>query len=202
MHIQVTSKNVDVSPALRERAQDRIADAVQKYFPRSGDAYVSVGKDGPLFRVDVVLHLPTGATLQSHASAQDAYAAAEDAFTRLEKRLRRYKRRIQDRRARGENGADAEALQAAFTVLAPVDGPDVDDEDTDESAEPGAPVIVAESTADLPLMSVASAVWELDITNAPALVFRNESHGRLNVIFRRADGHIGWIDPNQPSPAS
>ncbi len=202
MQIQVVSKGIDVSPALRERIAERVEGAVDKYFGgRSGEAFVTVARDGHGFRVDSSLHLPSGALMQAHGSADDAYAAAEDAMTKLEKRLRRYKRRLKDKRA----GKSEAAETAAITVFEAQYAPDVD-EDEDEPAvdmdAPPAPAVIAETNAGLATMTVAMAVLELEVADAPVLVFRNIAHGGINVVYRRPDGHIGWVDPARERDAA
>lgn len=190
MQIQVVSKGIDVSPALRERVSERIEEATEKYFGRPGDAFVTVTRDGHGFRVDCTLHLPSGALLRTHGEKDDAYAAAEQALDRLEKRLRRYKRRRDDKRGRSHEET------ALLTLQAPVG--DVDD-DADDMPAGGddEPLVIAETTAELARMTVRDAVAELIDTNAPTMVFRNDAHGGLSVIYRRPDGHIGWIDPER-----
>lgn len=199
MQIQVVNKGIDVSEALRERIHERVADAVDKFAHRPGEAFVVIEREGFGFRVDASVHLPSGALLQARASGEDAYAAAEIALDRLEKRMRRYKRKLVDHRP-AHNGREA----GTHVVL---QGRAIDDHDVDEDAAapgddaPGEPVIVAESDAMLPSLSVGEAVYELELANAPVLVFRNAVHGSLNVVYRRPDGHIGWIDPERSRSA-
>jgi ribosomal subunit interface protein len=201
MHIQVVNKGIDVSEALRERIEGRVADAISKYIHRPGEAFVVIERDGPGFRVDCSVHLPSGALLQTQATGVDAYGAAETSLERLEKRLRRYKRRMVNRRGRNANHEavpEAAPAPAAHVVLRRPDLPDdeaLDDEKDLDGAGGLEPVVVAESSAELPTLTVGMAVYELEIANAPVLVFLNAAHGALNVVFRRPDGHIGWIDP-------
>ncbi|MGD2133853.1 MAG: ribosome-associated translation inhibitor RaiA [Maricaulaceae bacterium] len=194
MHIQVVNKGIDVSDALRERIHERLEEAVAKFSHRPGEAFVVIEREGHGFRVDCSVHLPSGALLQARASGDDAYGAAEVALDRLEKRLRRYKRKLVDHRPARANHAPA-----THTVLQGAPHFDEHDEDEAEDAggEPGEPVIVAESLAQLPHLTVSMAVLELEVANSPVLVFRNSAHGGLNVVFRRPDGHVGWIDPER-----
>jgi ribosomal subunit interface protein len=192
MQIQVVNKGIDVSEALRDRIRERVADAVSKYAHRPGECLVVIEREGYGFKVDCSVHLPSGVMLQAQSGGEDAYGAAEAALDRLEKRLRRYKRRLVGRRsARNQNGAEA-----AHVVLQGRGGFDDEDED-EESAVAADPVVVAETSAELPTLTVGMAVFELELANAPVLVFRNAAHGSLNVVFRRPDGHIGWIDPER-----
>lgn len=206
MQIQVVNRGIDVSEALRERIEERVAEAISKYIHRPGEAFVVIERDGPGFRVDCSVHLPSGAMLQTRAVGGDAYGVAEISLDRLEKRLRRYKRRMVSRRGQrnaNHDEAPAEAVvSATHVVLRRLDLPDddLDDEAADEESDyNGAggdePVVVAESSAELPTLTVGMAVFELELTDAPVLVFLNAAHGAMNVVFRRPDGHIGWIDP-------
>lgn len=194
MQIQVVSKGIDVSPALRERVTERIAEATEKYFGRPGEAHVTVTRDGFGFRVDCTLHLPSGAILRTEGHKDDAYLAAEQSLERLEKKLRRYKRRRDDKRRPSHE-------EAAMLVLqAPVTEPDWDEVEDDaplHGGDEGEPLIIAEATTELQRLTVKDAVEELIETGAPTLVFRNEAHGGISVIYRRSDGHVGWIDPER-----
>jgi ribosomal subunit interface protein len=206
MDIRVLSKGIDFSDALKERLEVRLTDAMSKYMHRPGEAFVTVGREGFGFEVECTVHLPTGAHLTAKGHAADAYAAAEDAVEHVEKRLRRYKRRLVNRRTSG--GKDTARL-VVFEAPA-AGGADVDDgafedglgaADLGETGEGGAdPVVIAERAAELPHMSVAMAVEELGLTDAPVVMFRSAVHGGLNVVYRRPDGCIGWIDPGRPSP--
>ena len=187
MALRVSGKNIDVGEALRERINGRIAEALSKYFDGGYSGHATVGKEGFGFRTECALHLDSGVTLHAEAMAADAYASADQAAIRIEKRLRRYKRRLKDRAAARSDGApDIAAL--SYVIAAP---------EHDAEEEPGgdAPVIIAESTTALKRLSVSEAVSELDMTGAPVVVFRHAGHGRVNLVYRRADGHIGWIDP-------
>lgn len=202
MQIQVVNKGIDVSEALRERIEARVVEAISKYIHRPGEAFVVIERDGPGFRVDCSVHLPSGAMMQTRATGGDAYGVAEISLDRLEKRLRRYKRRMVNRRgARQQDQEAAPEASAAHVVFRRRELPEDeggDDADQDEDfigAGGDEPVVVAESTAELPTLTVGMAVFELELTDAPVLVFLNAAHGALNVVFRRPDGHIGWIDP-------
>lgn len=198
MPLRVSGKNLDIGEALRERVGDRVGEALGKYFDGGYSGHLTIGKDGFGFRTECVIHLDSGIVLQAEALAADAYASADQAAIRIEKRLRRYKRRLKDHagKARAEAAApDLTAVEAASYVIA------APDHDEDDDAVPGfAPVIIAESTTALRSLSVSEAVQDLDMTGAPVLVFRHAGHGRVNIVYRRADGHIGWIDPPAVGP--
>ncbi|NNC38499.1 MAG: ribosome-associated translation inhibitor RaiA [Acidimicrobiales bacterium] len=189
MQIQIVSKGIDVSPALSERISGRLEDMMDKYIHRDGEAHVSIAKDGSGFMTNIALHLPSGAQMQANGSAQDAYSASDEALTHLEKRLRRYKRRLKDHQAE----AKAEAL-AMYILQNPVE--QVEDENEDATI-PAEPLVIAEKKTEIRTMTVSMASLELGLTDSSAVVFRNAAHGELNVVFKRADGNVGWIDPQR-----
>ena len=200
MPFRVSGKNIDIGGALRERVNARIADAVDKYFHGGYSGHVTVERDGFGFRTDCVIHLDSGIVLEAVAMAADAYASADQAAIRIEKRLRRYKRRLKDRHAAARHdggGAPApEPIEAQTYVIA---APELEG---DEEVTEFNPVVIAESTTKLKRLPVSEAVLELDLTGAPLVVFRHDGHGRVNVVYRRPDGHIGWIDPPALGPDS
>jgi len=187
MTLRVSGRNLDVGEALRARVSSRVAEALEKYFAGGYSGLVTIGKEGFGFRTECALHLDSGIELHADALAADAYASADQALLRIEKRLRRYKRRLKDRAAARGNGAAVEAAPS-YVISAPA-------QDDDEEIESFKPVTIAESTTDLRNLSVSEAVMELDFTGAPCVVFRHAVHGRVNVVYRRPDGHVGWIDP-------
>jgi ribosomal subunit interface protein len=191
MPFRVSGKNLDIGDALRGRVNQRIAEATAKYFDGGYSGHVTIGKDGFGFRTDCVVYLDSGIVLEADAVAGDAYSSADQAAERIEKRLRRYKRRLKDHQAGRVNGdAVDQTMMAApsYVIEAPEQG--TEDEITEYN-----PVIIAESTTALNRMSVSDAVLQLDLTGAAVVVFRHAGHGRVNLVYRRADGHIGWIDP-------
>jgi ribosomal subunit interface protein len=192
MPFRVSGKNIDVGEALRGRVSARIADALGKYFDGGYSGHVTVGKDGFGFRTECAIHLDSGITLQAEGSAADAYASADQAAIRIEKRLRRYHRRLKGRQMARPDGVPSEVVPDVAASSYVIATPEHDDED--EITE-FSPVIIAESTTALKQLSVSEAVMELDMTGAPVVVFRHAGHGRINLVYRRSDGHIGWIDP-------
>uniref|UniRef100_A0A9E8CSM0 Ribosome hibernation promoting factor n=1 Tax=Bosea sp. NBC_00436 TaxID=2969620 RepID=A0A9E8CSM0_9HYPH len=189
MSLRISGKNLDVGEALRGQAEERVAAAVSKYYEGGYQGHVTVDKDGTAFRTDGVLHLSSGITLEASATAHDPYASLDKMAERIEKRLRRYKRRLKDRS--GSNGRDAGIEIPSYVIAAPDD----DIEDFDGVATGDNPVIVAESTKSLHVRTVGDAVAELDLTGTPVVVFRHAGNGRMNIVYRRRDGNIGWIDP-------
>jgi ribosomal subunit interface protein len=188
MQIQIVSKGIDVSPALSERIKGRLEDMMDKYIHRDGEAHVSVSRDGSGFITNIALHLPSGAQMQANGSAPDAYGASDEALTHLEKRLRRYKRRLKDHQA--ENKAEALAM---YILKNPVQA-ETEDEDASMPAEP---LVIAEKKTEIRTMTVSMASLELGLTDSSAVIFRNAAHGEINVVFKRADGNVGWIDPQR-----
>src|SRR5271167_3221277 len=187
MPFRVSGKNLDVGDALRGRVNARIAQAVDKYFDGGYSGHVTVAREGFGFRTECAIHLDSKVTLHAEGHAADAYASADQAALRVEKRLRRYHRRLKDHhpeRLDGRGAVDA----ASYVIAAP-------EHDNDTDIDAFTPVIIAESTTTLKQLSVSEAVTELDLTGAPVLVFRHAAHGGVNIVYRRADGHFGWIDP-------
>ena len=192
MPFRVSGKNLDVGDALRGRVNARIAQAVDKYFDGGYSGHVTVAREGFGFRTECAIHLDSKVTLHAEGHAADAYASADQAALRVEKRLRRYHRRLKDHhpeRLDGRGAVDA----ASYVIAAP-------EHESDAELDGFTPVIIAESTTRLKQMPVSDAVMELDMTGAPVLVFRHAAHGGINVVYRRADGHFGWIDPAATLP--
>jgi ribosomal subunit interface protein len=196
MTLRISGKSISLSEALRGRVNDRTEEVLRKYFDGNYSGHITLSKDGFGFRTDCALHLDSGITLEAESNAADAYASADAALLMIEKRLRRYKSRLKDRSARKAHAASAalaELLDASsYVIEAPAEG---DDEVTGYN-----PVIIAEATTSLKRLSVSEAVMELDLTGASCLVFQHGSSGRVNIIYRRSDGNIGWVDPPTVKP--
>ena len=187
MTLRISGKHMDIGEAFRGRIEARIDEAVSKYFDGRYSGQTTVTKAGSRYKADCTIHLDSGLTLQASGDGQEPVAAFETAAEHLEKRVRRYKRRLKSHGTGAGNGIDI-----SYTVVA---GPD-EDEDI-EVADDFAPAIVAESTVALKTMSVASAVIELDTKDSPVVVFRNAGNESVNIVYRRPDGNIGWIDPSK-----
>jgi ribosomal subunit interface protein len=187
MKLNITGKQIDIGSALRAHVEQRMANSAAKYFDRTVDGAVTFVRDGFEYRADCSLHLASGFHLHAQGRAADIYASFETAAERLEKRLRRYKSRLRDHH-NGSRGAYpvSPAREQVFAA---------EDDDGVEPAASIAPVVVSESTLELRTLTVGEAVMQLDLTDKPAVVFRNSAHGEINVVYRRADGNIGWIDP-------
>jgi len=191
MPFRVSGKNIDIGEALRDRVNGRVAEVLAKYFDGGYSGHVTVGREAFGFHTECVIHLDSGITIHSEATAADPYASADQAAERVERRLRRYHRRLKDYRAAvRHNDRDAAAVLNAPSYVIAAPEPDGNDEITEFN-----PVIIAETTTSLKRQSVSEAVMELDMTGAPVIVFRHAGHGRVNFVYRRRDGNIGWIDP-------
>lgn len=188
MHITLTGKQINIGDSFRGHVEQAITSAVDKYFGDAMEANVVLSRHGPMMRADISVHVGRGILLRGQGEAADPYAAFDAAAERVTKRLRRNKRRLRDHRKHADNNRDV--LQAQQYVLAAEPDESPDDHDTT-----GAPAIIAEMTTEIDTLTVSEAVMRLDLGDLPALLFRNSVHGGLNMIYRRADGHIGWVDP-------
>lgn len=185
---------MDVGDALRGHATDQLSDAVTKYFARALEASVTFAPEAHRkVRADITVRPGRGLVVQGGGEGDDAYAAFDSALTRIAKQLRRYKRRLKDHhKAREDDGV----TRAQQYVLAVEDG-------DEEVAEDASPAVIAEMQTEIATLTVGEAVMRMDLGELTVMMFRNRAHGGLNVIYRRPDGHIGWIDPidarSQPS---
>jgi len=190
MTLRISGKSISVGEALRSRVSERTDEVLRKYFDGNYSGHITLSKDGFGFRTDCSLHLDSGITLEADSNATDAYASADQALVMIEKRLRRYKSRLKDRSARktyAANAALADIDAPSYVIEAPAEG--------DEEVTAYSPVIIAEATTSLKRLSVSEAVMELDLTGAACIVFQHGSSGRVNIIYRRTDGNVGWVDP-------
>ncbi|MBN8993692.1 MAG: ribosome-associated translation inhibitor RaiA [Rhizobiales bacterium] len=185
MSLRISGKNIDIGDAFRAHADGRLAEALQKYFDGGFAGHVMLERDGSQFRTECVIHLDTGMVLRAEGRAQDAHQSLDKAVERIENRLRRYKGKLKDHRA--QRRAEAEPA-ASYVIAAP-------GEDSEAVVE-DSPAIIAEETTRLETLTVGGAVMAMDLADASVFVFRHAGHGGINVVYRRADGHIGWIDPS------
>ncbi len=196
MDVQVSGKNIELGAALQSHVTGRLTDGVTKYFGRGAAAVVTFSRERHLVECEMTAHLDSGVFLAAHGDGGDAYGAFDSALEKLEKRVRRYKRRLKNHHANGKPPLPAES--AAYSILAPLtpeqDSAIADDGSEDFEGDP-TPVVVAEQLTSLREMTVGAAVMQLDLAESPAIVFKNAAHGRVNVVYRRRDGHIGWVDP-------
>ena len=183
---------MDLGESLKTRIESGLEAAVTKYFDRDFDGHVTVSPNGHETEIDCNIHLPSGIILQSTGKAVDPYVALDEALNKIEKRVRRYKRRLKDHHKNGQSPFPSEPA-STFVLKGTPEG---EDEDPAETGEDGnAPVIVAEAAAQIRTMTVSAAVLQLELADAPAVMFRNAKHSGLNMVYRRADGNIGWVDP-------
>jgi len=187
MRYQISGKQIDVGDALQTHVKAELGEVMEKYSQRPTDALIVFSRDAHLYVCEAVVHLSTGLTAQARAQASEIYAAFESCREKMDKQLRRYKRRLKDHHR--ERVAPVEFAGASAYVLAAQD-------DVEESEpETLQPVVIAEVEHRIPSLTAGEAVMQMELAHAPVLVFRNEKHGRLNVVYRRDDGNIGWIDP-------
>lgn len=187
MRYQISGKQLDVGEALQTHVKTELGETVDKYMQRPTDATVVFSRHAHEFQCEATVHLSTGLTASAKGHATEIYAAFESCREKMDKQLRRHKRRLKDHHK--ERVEPVEFGDAGLYVLAA---------EEDESAAEGtslAPVIVAEMETKVPTLSVGEAVMQMELSGAPLLVFRNEKHGGVNVVHRRDDGNVGWIDP-------
>lgn len=192
MSLRISGKNLDIGESMRQHVEARVAAATDKYFDGAVRGSVTLEPEGSGFRSDCTLHLTSGVTIRAEGRAQEPYASFDRAAERIEKQLRRYKRRLKDHHA----GRDAEAVDAGPVANYVIEAPDPDAEEHADFK----PAIVAEASSRLSAFTISAAVAELDFTGAPVVVFRHAGSGRVNVVYRRGDGHIGWVDPGAEGP--
>lgn len=187
MEIRVSGHQIATGSALQERAADRLGGIVDKHFNRALSSTVTFGKaPASAFACDIVLHVNQGLILKSHGEAQDAHLAFDQAADKIEKQLRRYKRRLKDRHEQADHAAREE--EAAYTVFAA--------EEPEDEVLTDAPPVIAETRTDIPVVSVSDAVMLLDLRHTNALLFKNAGTGTHNMVYRRDDGSIGWVEPS------
>ncbi len=188
MSVRVSGKHMEIGDSFRQRIEERVLEAITKYFDGGYSGQITVTKSAAAaaqFVADCLIHLDTGVNLHATGSANDPQIAFDIAADRIEKRLRRYKRKLKDHHPANQANP---SIEIAYTVM------DATSDEHDELPEDYAPTIVAESTKQLRTMSVASAVMALDMTDEPVLLFRSPGKDELNIVYRRNDGNIGWID--------
>jgi ribosomal subunit interface protein len=187
MRYQISGKQIDIGEALQTHVKSEIGEIVEKYAQRPTDATVVFSRAAHELACEAVIHLSTGMTAQARGHAVDIYAAFESAREKLDKQLRRYKRRLRNHHADRQEPVEFGAASAY--ILAPADEVD------EEEAPSLQPIVIAEMETKIPALTVGEAVMQLELTTHKFLVFRNEGHGQVNVVYRRDDGNIGWIDP-------
>ncbi len=186
MEIRVSGHQVDTGEALRDHVEDRLSGIAEKHFSKAISAHVTFGR-GPhdSFTADIVMHVMSGIVMKGSANAQEAHPAFDAAAAKIEKQLRRYMRRLQDRHSKTAHAAEQE--DAAYTIF---------EAEPEEEAGDN-PVIIAETRTDIPEASVSDAVMMMDLRDTNALLFKNSGTGRHNMVYRRPDGMVGWVEPGR-----
>ncbi|MEM0946969.1 MAG: ribosome-associated translation inhibitor RaiA [Pseudomonadota bacterium] len=189
MRFQITGKQIDIGAALQTHVEESLGGIAQKYAGRPTDANVIFSKDAHEYVCEATVHLSTGLTVQATGRANEIYAAFDKCGEKMEKQLRRYKRRLKDHHK--DRAEPVELMGASSYILAAPDDGDESEPDTLQ------PIIIAEMETQIPSLTVGEAVMQMELAGAPVLVFRNEKQDSgLNIVYRREDGNIGWIDPN------
>jgi ribosomal subunit interface protein len=187
MQLTVTGKQIDTGDAFRSHVEASLDSILGKYFKTAIEAHVVLCKEAHLSRAEISIHIGRGIVVNAGGAAAEAYSAFDFAAQRIAKQMRRYKRRLRDHHAKDREPSEA-SERATDYVLAPI--PEEAEEDIG-----GAPAVIAEMSTEVPNLTVGEAVMRMDLAAAPVLLFRNRSHGELNIVYRRTDGNIGWIDP-------
>lgn len=192
MRMKVTGRQIDVGDSLPKHVEEKILDLVTKYADEPLETTAVFSRDAARnYRCECSVQLATGLTIQAEGRASEIYPAFDQAAGRIEKQVRRHKRRLKAHSTRRAGGVNR--VEATSFILTPYG--DDEAEDALDGAAALQPVIVAESKSSIPSLTVGEAVLQMEMADESVLMFRNEAHGELNVVYRRADGHIGWIDP-------
>ena len=188
MRYQISGKHIDIGEALQTHVKAELGEVVEKYAQRPTEAVIVFSKEAHEHVCEAVIHLSTGLTAQARGHASEIYAAFESCREKMDKQLRRYKRRIRNHHR--DRTAPVEFGGGSAYILAPTEEPVDDDNNALQ------PIIIAEMETKIPSITVGEAVMQLELAASQRfLVFRNEGHGGVNVVYRRDDGNIGWIDP-------
>ncbi len=179
MQIIITGQQINLGDNLRSYAEKALETAISKYFADAISADVRIAKEGEEIKAEITVHPVSGSLVKTSAVSADAYAAFDGAVAKLSRQLGRYKNKISEHKAATVEMVDMAVIDAG----------------DDEEEVGDAPVIIAEMQTELPLCTVSAAVMRMDLAGLPALMFKNTAHGGLNMVYRRADGNIGWVDP-------
>lgn len=189
MDIKITGKNMDIGDAFHDYMEEKVAEVIKKYFSHTFDVTVTVTKEGHELIADINAHVGRGILLVSHAQNADPYVAFDQALHKVEKRVRRYKNRLRAHHSKHEAKSEKKALQYILNH-------DLHEKEEDHADDVGKePTVIAEMTTDLPSLTVSDAVMRMELSDAPVFMFHNNAHGGLNIVYKRPDGNIGWVDP-------
>ncbi len=185
MQIQITGKHIETGEALRKHVETQLEAGISKYFERGAEVLVTFSKQGHGFRTDCTVHLDSGLRAQASSDDTDIYAGFDQALTKMEKQLRRYKRRLKNHHSKA-------AAKELPPIIARTLAPEPEDGELPEEYQA---ITIAENAIELPCLSVSEAVMQMELTHADYLIFRSGIHGTMNIVHRREDGNIGWLDP-------
>ncbi|MBI1326519.1 MAG: ribosome-associated translation inhibitor RaiA [Alphaproteobacteria bacterium] len=193
MQVVIQGKQLSLGDALKEHIEEKISEIKDKYFNRLTDAAVTISPEGSaFFKCHIALHVGKDIKVQGTAEETDPYAAFDAAAAKVAKQLRKYKTKLRDHHNKHETSAEVESIKARDYVLAAQLLDSSHDEKAEEKDEP---VVIAEMTTDIVTLTVSEAVMRMDLSDQPVLLFRNAGNKGLNLVYRRPDGNIGWIDP-------
>jgi ribosomal subunit interface protein len=187
MSITITGKHIEVGESLKQHAEHALVELINRYMGEPLEGQVVIAKDHHTFRVDITLHVSKHFNVFCNGSDVDAYKAFDSTLQKLEGQIKKYKTRLRDRKRKE---GDYHTLPASYYVINPNHDNELEE----------APAIIAESAKNIVTLSVGDAVMKMDLSDQPVVLFRNASHGELNVVYRRQDGNIGWIDPTKTLP--
>tara|TARA_Y100000389_G_scaffold149687_1_gene149104 strand:- start:156 stop:734 length:579 start_codon:yes stop_codon:yes gene_type:complete len=188
MRYKISGKQIDIGESLQTHVEMEVSDILEKYAERPTDALITFSKESHEFVCETAIHLSTGITVNSKAKEHDIYASFDKSAKRIETQLRRYKRRLKDHA--NLRTTPIESFEASSYIIAADHSDDVSTEN-----ETLTPIIIAEMETGIKELSVGEAVMQMELADESVLIFKNESHNRLNVVYKRKDGNIGWIDP-------
>ena len=192
MNITVSGKQVDLSDALRTRVSQQLDTIAGKYFDDALEAHVTFSRARSFFTCDINMHAGRGLVLRGEGEAADAHGAFDDASEHIAKRLRRYRRRVNEH---ARDAAQKDRPQSARTYVLRQEEPEGVASSNGATPPATYATVIAEAPSEIMTLSVSDAVMRMDLADQPVLMFRNSTTGELNVVYRRSDGHIGWVDP-------
>ncbi len=184
MSINITGKHIEVGDSLSRHIEEVVSTVSHKYFGELIDAHIVITKEAHYFLVDFAVHISKHFVVRTHGEDSDAYKACDQAAERMENRIRRYKSRLRNKKR--HNHQDEMVTMAQQYIV------NAEEEDKGEDT----PLVIAEMTSNIPMLTVGEAVMRMDLSDHSVMMFKNHKHGRLNVVYKRNDGHIGWIDPS------
>jgi len=195
MTLRVSGKNMDMGDALRDHIEARIDSTLEKYRAGPAAGHVTIEREGSGFRSDCTLHLKSGATVQANSRAHEPYVCFDRAADHIESQVRRHRERLVNHHA---SAAADDRGGAELLARGQAPAPQAGEAPPEDGGARGLhPAVIAEPSPQFKEMTVSGAALELDSTNAQVIIFRRASDGRMNVVYRRPDGNIGWIDPGR-----